>query len=182
MKNFASKRLTLKHREMHGCVVSTGYWCPGAKAPGNQYPQCRLNIHCIGPVSYKNIAHKVNSIRKWKNWPSHLRVNGAVQTSLQCIRNALLFLLHWPMKLIFVVKSLVPGKFGCSFENYIFNLVLLIGIFRSSYEPMMTDHQHGTVAFSWKWCHRKWSRYQTEINLKAVQFLRLLPHLRVANE
>ena len=56
-----------------------GYWCPGAKAPGHQYPQCWLNIHRIGPVSYKNVAHKVNSIRKWnhilkKKWPSHLRV------------------------------------------------------------------------------------------------------------
>ena len=27
--------LTLKHRETHGCVVSTA-----AKAPGHQYPQC----------------------------------------------------------------------------------------------------------------------------------------------
>ena len=44
-----------------------GYWCPGAKAPGHQYPQCWLNIHCIGPVPYKNIAHKVNSIRKWNH-------------------------------------------------------------------------------------------------------------------
>ena len=56
-----------------------GYWCPGAKVPGHQYPQCWQNIHCIGPASYKNIAHKVNSIRKWnhilkKKWPSHLRV------------------------------------------------------------------------------------------------------------
>ena len=52
-----------------------GYWCPGAKAPGHQYPQCWLNINCIGPVSSKTIAHKVNSIRKWnhilkKKWPS----------------------------------------------------------------------------------------------------------------
>ena len=30
-----------------------GYWCPGAKAPGHQHPQCWLNINCIGPVSYK---------------------------------------------------------------------------------------------------------------------------------
>ena len=57
-----------------------GYCCPGAKAPGHQYPQCWLNIHCIGPVSYKNIAHKVNSIRKLnhilkKKRPSHLRIN-----------------------------------------------------------------------------------------------------------
>ena len=51
-----------------------GYWCAGAKAPSHQYPQCWLNIHCIGPVSYKTISHKVNSIRKWnhilkKNYP-----------------------------------------------------------------------------------------------------------------
>ena len=44
-----------------------GYWCPGAKAPRHQYPQCWLNVLCIGPVSYKTIAHKVNSIRKWNH-------------------------------------------------------------------------------------------------------------------
>ena len=33
------------------------------------------------------------------------------------------------------LNSLIPGKSGCSFENAIFNLVLLIGIFRSSDEP-----------------------------------------------
>ena len=33
------------------------------KAPGHQNPQRWLNIHCIGLVSYKDIAHKVNSIR-----------------------------------------------------------------------------------------------------------------------
>ena len=49
------------------CSQHCGYWCPGAKAPGHQYPHCWLNIHCIGPVSYKNIAHKVNSIRKWSH-------------------------------------------------------------------------------------------------------------------
>ena len=44
-----------------------GYWCPGAKAPGHQYQQRWLSIHCIGPISYKNIAHKVKSIRKWNH-------------------------------------------------------------------------------------------------------------------
>ena len=43
----------------HGC------WCPGVKARGQQYPQCWLNIHCIGPVSYKNITLMVNNITKW---------------------------------------------------------------------------------------------------------------------
>ena len=51
--------LTLKHRETHGCVVSTA-----AKAPGHQYPQCWLNIHCIGPVSYKNTTLMLDNIRK----------------------------------------------------------------------------------------------------------------------
>ena len=32
------------------------YWCPGALAPGHQYSQCWTNIHCIGPVSDKNIT------------------------------------------------------------------------------------------------------------------------------
>ena len=44
-----------------------GYWCHGAKASGHQYPQCWLNIHCIGPILYKDIAHTVNSIRKWNH-------------------------------------------------------------------------------------------------------------------
>ena len=58
------------------CNQHCGYWCPGAKAPGHQYPQCWLNIHCIGPVSYKNIAPIVNNIRKyWKEWPNPFRVN-----------------------------------------------------------------------------------------------------------
>ena len=39
----------------------------GAKAPGHQYPQWWLNIHCIGPVSYKNTAVMVNKIRKFSN-------------------------------------------------------------------------------------------------------------------
>ena len=34
------------------------YFFPGAKAPGHQYPQCRLNTHCIGPVSYKKYHTK----------------------------------------------------------------------------------------------------------------------------
>ena len=46
--------LTPKHRETHGCVVSTVAinWCAGAKALGHQYPQCWLNIYFIRPVSY----------------------------------------------------------------------------------------------------------------------------------
>ena len=54
--------LTLKHREMHGYVVSTV--ATDAKSPGHQYHQCWLNIHCIGPVSYENITLMLENIRK----------------------------------------------------------------------------------------------------------------------
>ena len=40
------------------------YWCPGANAPGHQYLQRWLNIHCIGQVSYNNITFTVNNTSK----------------------------------------------------------------------------------------------------------------------
>ena len=55
-----------------------GYYCPGAKAPGRQYPQCWLKVHCIGLISYE-ILHvwwttSENKIIFWKTWPSGSRV------------------------------------------------------------------------------------------------------------
>ena len=54
------QQLTLKHRETHGCVVST---VATDKAPGHQYPQCWLYIHCIGQVSSKNITLMWTTLR-----------------------------------------------------------------------------------------------------------------------
>ena len=52
-------------KETYDSTVKTGkhsqhcdYLFPGAEAPGHQYPQCRLNSHCIGPVSYKKYHTK----------------------------------------------------------------------------------------------------------------------------
>ena len=74
--------LTHKQLETHGCVLST---VPTdalvLKAPGYQYPQCWLNIHCIGPVSYRNITGIGNNTNKltfigsvplWARGPQHL--------------------------------------------------------------------------------------------------------------
>ena len=36
-------------------IQHCSYWCPGAKAPGQRYPQCSLYIHCLGPVSYRDV-------------------------------------------------------------------------------------------------------------------------------
>ena len=86
-----------------------GYWCPGAEAPGHQYSLCWLNIHYIGPVAYKkNVAHKVNSIRKWnhilKKWPSHLRVKENAFKNVVCEMSAILSLTQ-------CVKSSWPGPY-----------------------------------------------------------------------
>ena len=42
-----------------------GYWCPGAKAPGHQYPQCWPNINCTGPISNKNMIFVVNKVENY---------------------------------------------------------------------------------------------------------------------
>ena len=48
--------LTHKKLEMLVCIQHCSYWCPGAKSPGHQYSQWRLNIHCFVMVSYQNIT------------------------------------------------------------------------------------------------------------------------------
>ena len=60
--------LTLKHRETQrqGCVVSTV--ATDALVLKHQAISIHnADIHCIGLVSYKDIAHKVISIRKWNH-------------------------------------------------------------------------------------------------------------------
>ena len=56
-----------------------GYCCPGAKASGHQYPQCWLNVHYTGTISYKNITGIQVKIRKdnhiLKKIASRSRVN-----------------------------------------------------------------------------------------------------------
>ena len=46
------------------CTLHCGYWCPGAKAPEHQYPQCWLNMHCIGQMSCRSFTLIVHHIRK----------------------------------------------------------------------------------------------------------------------
>ena len=42
-----------------------GYWYPGAKAPGHQYPQSWYNIHCIGTALYQIIISIVNNMQTY---------------------------------------------------------------------------------------------------------------------
>ena len=40
------------------------YWCPVVNAQGHQHQQCWLNLHCIWPVSNRNITFWENNFRK----------------------------------------------------------------------------------------------------------------------
>ena len=42
-----------------------GYWCPGAKAPGHQYPQCWFSTYCTTQASYKYITFNTNNDENW---------------------------------------------------------------------------------------------------------------------
>ena len=53
-----SQLLTHKQLETYG--VHTQHccnWCPGAKAPGHQYPQCWLNINFIPLIPCRDMLH-----------------------------------------------------------------------------------------------------------------------------
>ena len=86
------------------------YWSPGAKAPGHQYPQCLINIHCIVVVSYRNSIFVGNNIKDAINFckqiPSCLRVKFcnlvkrrtvAYQTSAQYAMAKLLWALSFTL-------------------------------------------------------------------------------------
>ena len=42
-------------------------WCPSGKAPGHEYPQSWIKIHCIWTVSYKNITMKVRNDKRYSS-------------------------------------------------------------------------------------------------------------------
>ena len=55
---------TRTDRNARLCTQHCSHLCPGDKGLGHQYLQCWLNIHCIGPVSYRNSTLVGNNIRK----------------------------------------------------------------------------------------------------------------------
>ena len=63
------------------------------------------------------------------------------------------------------INSLAPGKSLCDFRNVIFNLALLIGIFRSSYDnvlrwmPQDLTDDKSTLVQAMAWCCQVTSHY-----------------------
>ena len=73
---------------------------------------------------------------------------------------------RWIM--ICVINSLAPGRSECDSENVIFNLVLLIGIFRSSLDnalwwmPQYLTDDESTLVQVMAWCHQATSHYLSQ--------------------
>ena len=67
-----------------------------------------------------------------------------------------------------VVNSLTPGRPGCHFKTAIFNFVLLIGIFTSSYDnalrwmPWDLAGDKSTLVHVTAWCRQETSHYLSQ--------------------
>ena len=74
----------------------------------------------------------------------------------------------------YTFNSLAPGRSECDFKNVIFNLVLLIGIFRSSHDDILwwmpqelTDDQ-STLVQVMAWCRQATSHYLSQCWLRSL--------------
>ena len=72
------------------------------------------------------------------------------------------------------VNSLAPGRSGCDYKNWIFNLVLLFGIFRSSHDNALrwmpqdlTDDKSKLVQVM-AWCRQAPSHYLSQCWLSSL--------------
>ena len=72
------------------------------------------------------------------------------------------------------ITSLAPGGFGCDYKNGIFNLVLLIGIFRHSHDNALrrmlwdlTDDK-STLLQVMAWCRQATSHYLNQCWLSSL--------------
>ena len=81
------------------------------------------------------------------------------------------------MCIVWNINSLAPGRSECHSKNVIFNLVLLIGIFRSSHDNALSwmpqDHtdDKSTLVQVMAWCRQATSHYLSQCWLNS-----LLPH------
>ena len=75
---------------------------------------------------------------------------------------------------LFSINSLAPGRSECDSKNVIFNLVLLIGIFRCSHHNALrwmprdlTDHK-STLVQVMDWCRQATSHYLSQCWLSSL--------------
>ena len=108
-------------------------------------------------LSYGNLVQKYPWLRKLSlRWPlPHSRVRQRVGSYTGLLhRNS--------------INSLAPGRSECKSENVIFNLVLLIGIFRSSHDnalwwmPQDLTDDTSTLVQVMAWCRQATSHYLSQ--------------------
>ena len=72
------------------------------------------------------------------------------------------------------INSLAPGRSSCDFKNVIFNLPLLIGIFKSSYDnvlkwmPQDLTDDKSTLVQVIAWCRQASSHYLSQCWLRSM--------------
>ena len=95
-----------------------------------------------------------------------LLLGSQFQTSLWCCDARSLWYL--------IFNSLAPGKSGCDFKNGIFNLVVLIGVFRSSHDnalrwmPQDLTDDKSTLVQVMAWCHQATGHYLSQCWLSSL--------------
>ena len=71
-------------------------------------------------------------------------------------------------------NSLAPGRLGCNSKNGIFNLVLLIGMFRPSHDnalrwmPQELTDDQSTLVQVMAWCHQATKHYLSQCWLRSL--------------
>ena len=140
------------------CIHHRGYWCPGAKTPGQQHPLCWLIIHCIGSVLYRNITviklHVENKYPKiWlieAKWCIYASVNWPplVQIMIVAWMVPSHYLNHWWNVVIWTRGTIFSEIQTFSFEKIHFKILsgkLQPFCFRLSVLRVNTQHRSSIV-------------------------------------
>ena len=142
------------------------HWCPGAKAPGHQYPQFWLKLHYIGPVLHKNSMGISMCpwpiLRHWPGLPSLRRclpcnvhaMAGRTWTRISCS--------VWPAALSSVVNcrclgitcKSVSGILVYSFSLYQTELFVELVFHRNSSKYVFENYTFRIKATSSRGLHR----------------------------
>ena len=142
-----------------GCIL-IGYLSSRDMTPIMRY-QCHIF------VALKCIYMNANKIK----------VNSAKGVSPAGCQDQWWFMVHWN-----IVNPLAPGKSECNSKNGMFNLVLLIGIFRSSHDNVLrwmphdlTDNQPTSVQVI-AWCRQASTITWADVDSVPCRLMALLGH------
>ena len=135
-------------------------WRPGGQTPGNRPPSGNEETP-LAPVEIDTRQDPIVRINAFLLIMSAIFIHAFLQNSLQHKRHVLTSSLSY-------FNSLAPGKSECESEYVIYNLVLLIGIFRfphdSAIRSMSQDptDDKSTLVQVMAWCRQATSHYLSQ--------------------